>query len=168
MSIWSIDQVEVDDTEPGDGQFSIRIGQRVVRADRNDELLAAIIGEDYLEEQDREVLFLMRLEKAIVIATAVQESIIATAVQRHEMDEDTDEDTWTTLLAERETVDPGVRWKAPVPLVLVASLFAPWTERERPAGNVVWIDPTDDITMLDSLQETGLIEIIEHDDLEAP
>ena len=66
----------------GAGAFALRIGGREVRADRNDELLAAVIGEEYIEESDPELLFLMRLEHAIIIATAVQESIVAAAVAR--------------------------------------------------------------------------------------
>ncbi|UQN30531.1 hypothetical protein [Brachybacterium kimchii] len=161
MSIWTPDPTETT----RDGQFSIRIGSREVSADRNDELLAAVIGEEYLEEDDRELLFLMRLEQAILIATAVQESIVAGAVQREDLDSTTDEDTWSTLLAGRESADPGPRWDSPVPLVLVSSLFSPFTGRERPTGNIAWIDPADDVSMLDSLQGLGLIEIVEHEDL---
>lgn len=163
MSIWSTSQAPIAD--PENGQFSLRIGERTVWADRNDELLAAVIGPEYLEEDDPEVLFLMRLEHAIVIATAVQESIVATAVQHQDLDETTDEAAWTALLAARETVEPGVRWEHQVPLVLVSSLFAPYSEKGRPIGNVAWIDPTDDVAMLDSLQGLGVIEILEHDDL---
>ncbi|WP_263310286.1 hypothetical protein [Brachybacterium atlanticum] len=149
----------------GAGRFRLRIGARTIHADRNDELLAALIGPEYLEETDPEVLFLMRLEQAIVIATAVQESIVAAAVQRRDLDETTDEHIWTTLLAQRETADPGVRWEHRVPLVLVSSLFAPYTDRDQPIGNIAWIDPTDDVTMLDALQALGVIELSERDDL---
>lgn len=152
-------------TDKGACPFSLRIGGRTVRADRNDELLAAVIGPEYLEESDPEVLFLMRLEQAIVIATAVQESIVAAAVQRGDLDETTDEDVWTELLAERETVDPGVRWEHRVPLVLVTSLFTPYTEKDQPIGNIAWIDPTDDVTMLEALQGVGVIEFLEHGEM---
>ncbi|MBP2383737.1 hypothetical protein [Brachybacterium sacelli] len=165
MSTWSTGHTDVAAVDRDEGQFSIRIGNREVRADRNDELLAAVIGQEYPEEQDRELLFLMRLEQAIVLATAVQESIIAAAVQNEDLGPSTDEEVWTVLLAERETVDPGVRWQHRVPLVLVTSLFAPYTEKDRPVGNVAWIDPGDDVAMLDSLQGLGLIEVLEHDDL---
>lgn len=151
--------------EEGAGRFCLRIGERTVRADRYDELLAAVIGFEYLEESDPEVLFLMRLEQAIVIATAVQESIVAAAVQRRDLDESTEEDVWSTLLAERESADPGVRWEHRVPLVLVLSLFAPYVERDQPIGNVAWVDPADDVAMLESLQSLGVIELLEHGDL---
>jgi len=154
-----------DHSPTGSGQFSLRIGSRTVHADRNDELLAAVIGSEFLEENDPEVLFLMRLEQAIVVATAVQESIVAAAVQRRDLDETTDEGVWTALLAERETVDPGVRWDHTVPLVLVSSLFAPHAERDQPIGNIAWVDPTDDVTMLESLQSLGVVELLDHGDL---
>lgn len=82
----------VSSRDDGPGQFSLRIGARTVHADRNEELLAAVIGDEYLEESDPEVLFLIRLEHAIVIATAVQESIVGAAVQRRDLDETTAED----------------------------------------------------------------------------
>ncbi|HLR94913.1 MAG TPA: hypothetical protein VK053_10330 [Jiangellaceae bacterium] len=163
MSIPSTDHDATADT--GEGAFSIRIGQRLVSADRNDELLAAVIGDEYLEEDDPELLFLVRLEQAVMIATAVQESIVAAAVAAGDLDETTDEAVWTGLLAERESADPGVRWEHKVPLVLVTSLFAPYTDRDKPLGNVAWLDPIDDIAMLDSLQGLGVIEIVEHADL---
>ncbi|WP_394217140.1 hypothetical protein [Brachybacterium vulturis] len=152
-------------TDPEAGLCSLLIGERSLRADRNDGLVAAVIGPEYLEESDPEVLFLMRLEQAIVIATAVQESMVAAAVQRRDLDETTDEEVWTALLAERKTVDPGVRWEHQVPLVLVTSLYAPYAEKDQPIGNIAWVDPTDDVTMLESLQGLGVIELLEHGDL---
>ena len=163
MSIPHTDHAYADDS--GTGAFALRIGGRTVRADRNDELLAAVIGDEYLDESDPELLFLMRLEHAIVIATAVQESIVAAAVQNEDLDETTDEHTWTVLLSPRETADPGVRWEHTVPLVLVTALFSPYTDRDRPVGNIAWVDPIDDVAMLDSLQGLGIIEVLEHDDL---
>ena len=163
MSIPSTDHDESADT--GVGAFALRIGGRTVRADRNDELLAAVIGSEYLDEDDPELLFLVRLEQAVIIATAVQESIVAAAVDAGDLDETTHEDVWATLLTERENSHPGVRWEHKVPLVLVTSLFAPYTERDRPVGNIAWVDPIDDVAMLDSLQGLGVIEIIEHEDL---
>ena len=145
--------------DPGEGAFALRVG------DRNDELVAVVIGTEYLEESGPEVLFLMRLEQAIVIATAVQDSIVAAAVQCQDLDEATDEEVWSALLEERETVDPGVRWEHTVPLVLVTSLFAPYTETDQPIGNIAWVDPADDVTMLETLQGLGVIELLEHGDL---
>ena len=163
MSIPYTDHAET--TGPGEGALAIRFAGRQVRADRNDELLAAVIGPEYLDEQDPELLFLMRLEHAILIATAVQESIVAAAVEAGDLDETTEEEVWTQLLAEREVAEPAGRRQHRVPLVLVAALFAPYTDRDLPVGNVAWVDPIDDVAMLDSLQGLGIIEVIEHEDL---
>ena len=162
MSIPYTDHAET--TDSGKGALSIRIGSREVRADRNDELLAAVVGSEYLDEDDAELLFLTRLEHAMIIATAVQESIVAAAVEAGDLDETTDEEVWTTLLAQREVADPGVRWQQKVPLVLVTALFSPFADRDRPVGNIGWVDPIDDVAMLDSLQGLGVIEVIEHED----
>src|SRR5690625_7850378 len=78
MSIPYTDHAETNG--PGDGALAIRFAGRQVRADRNDELLAAVIGPEYLDEQDRALLFLMPLAHAILIVTAVLESIVAAAV----------------------------------------------------------------------------------------
>jgi len=163
MSIPNTDHDE--STETGGGALTLHIGRREISADRNDELLAAVIGDEYLDEDDPELLFLVRLEQAVLIATAVQESIVAAAVDAGDLDETTDEEAWTVLLAERESSHPGVRWEHKVPLVLVTSLFAPYTDRDTPLGNIAWIDPIDDVTMLESLQGLGVIELLEHEDL---
>src|SRR5690625_6816498 len=84
MSIPYTDHAETNG--PGEGALAIRFAGRQVRADRNDELLAAVIGPEYLDEQDPELLFLMRLEHAILIATAVQESSVAAAVEAGALD----------------------------------------------------------------------------------
>src|SRR5699024_9737128 len=123
------------------------------------------VGSEYLDEDDAELLFLTRLVHAMIIATAVQESIVAAAVEAGDLDETTDEEVWTTLLAQREVANPGVRWQHKVPLVLVTALFAPYTDRDQPIGNIAWVDPIDDVAMLDSLQGLGVIELIEHEDL---
>src|SRR5699024_2841218 len=60
--------------------YTMEIGERTVYADTNEELVAAILGEDYLDEDDPETAFEVRLEGAITIATAIQESIVASAV----------------------------------------------------------------------------------------
>lgn len=147
--------------------FTMMVGSRTVHADRNDELVAEILGEEYLSEGDPTNAFEIRLGGALNIATAVQESIVASAVRRGDLNDSEDESVWTPLLMPREIADaPAGDWNHPVPLVLVTSLFDPWTRRSAPRGNVVWIDPTDDVTLLESLQDCGLVRMVEHDLIE--
>lgn len=144
--------------------YTMEIGERTVYADTNEELVAAILGEDYLDEDDPETAFGARLEGAITIATAIQESIVASAVARGDLDEETEEQVWTPLLETRETAEPADgRWDHRVPLVLVRSLFMPFVDRSVPFGNILWIDPIDDVSLLDTVQDSGLIRLVEHD-----
>ncbi|NMA77954.1 MAG: hypothetical protein GX960_11985, partial [Actinomycetales bacterium] len=44
-------------------------------------------------------------------------------------------------------------------------LFAPYAKTDQPIGKIAWVDPTDDVTMLETLQGLGVIELLEHGDL---
>jgi len=64
------------------------------------------------------------------------------------------------LLGTRDTPPAVSNWPAPVPLVLVTSFYAPAGERPRPAedgGQIIWIDPATDDSLLTSLHDTGWI-----------
>lgn len=58
-------------------------------------------------------------------------------------------------------------WDCPVPLVLIASYYAPAGGCPRPQAtdgmpaNVIWIDPSDDAALLTSLDEVGVITLHE-------
>lgn len=47
-------------------------------------------------------------------------------------------------------------WLPSVPLVLLVSSYAPFTEHPRIGGNVLWIDPMSDESYLASLNATGV------------
>ena len=54
-------------------------------------------------------------------------------------------------------------WWAAVPLVLVATTYAPHTDTPRIGGNVRWIDPSDEVRYLRSLHDVGLFDVwMEH------
>lgn len=54
--------------------------------------------------------------------------------------------------------DPDLHWSFSLPLlVLIAVDYEPFTDRRRPAGNVAWIDPSDDESFIRSLDELRLI-----------
>lgn len=147
--------------------FHVRAGDKDIYADRNDELLAGIIGEEYLDETDPEDAFMVRLEKSIALAEVLQESIVGSAVQAGDLTAEDDEDVWTPLMDPRETAIPaGDSWSHKVPLVLVRSFFDPYSDPKPPTGNILWIDPTDDLTLLDSMSDAGFITVVEHDMIE--
>lgn len=49
---------------------------------------------------------------------------------------------------------------ADVPLVLVATEYAPYGTAVKPAGNVMWVDPFTETTFLDTLSEIGIVELL--------
>ncbi|MDO5699531.1 MAG: hypothetical protein Q4G51_16335 [Dermatophilus congolensis] len=50
-------------------------------------------------------------------------------------------------------------WHGAVPLVLVATAYAPHSDTPRIGGNVRWLDPSDEVAYLRSLREVGLYDI---------
>ena len=69
------------------------------------------------------------------------------------------------LMGTRDTPPIVERWAAPVPLVLVASFYEPRTDTPQPVaeppGVILWIDPTDDRSLLLSLHRLGVIVVAE-------
>ncbi|GAA2213949.1 hypothetical protein GCM10009850_094130 [Nonomuraea monospora] len=66
------------------------------------------------------------------------------------------------LLGPRHEPPAPARWTAPVPLVLVASFYAPGGALPRPSGPAelqVWLDPADDWTLLTSLHTAGVVTV---------
>ena len=82
-------------------------------------------------------------------------------------------DTFETLTNAERTILQGPRhqppvvatWSCPIPLILIASYYAPAGPNARPvreAGmepNVIWVNPSDDYTFLTSLHDIGVISL---------
>ncbi|NJP88576.1 hypothetical protein HCN51_03735 [Nonomuraea sp. FMUSA5-5] len=66
------------------------------------------------------------------------------------------------LLGGRHEPPAPASWTAPIPLVLVASFYAPDGALPRPSGPAelqVWLDPADDWTLLTTLHTAGVITV---------
>lgn len=67
------------------------------------------------------------------------------------------------LLGPRDTPPAITEWRAPVPLVLVTSYYQPDGDLPRPReegdGEIAWIDPGDDESLLRTLHDTGWITL---------
>lgn len=82
-------------------------------------------------------------------------------------------DAFATLSHAEKTILQGPRheppvvahWSCPIPLILVATFYAPAGRNARPVRdqgmepNVIWIDPSDEITFLTSLHDIGVISL---------
>ena len=72
------------------------------------------------------------------------------------------EDELSALFAphcEGPAVQAGV-WDDAVPLTLVATDYAPFTDVGAPTGNVRVIDPSDERTFCESLDALGLVHVL--------
>jgi hypothetical protein len=75
------------------------------------------------------------------------------------------EDTLIALSMDKwEMFDEIAEWNHKVPLVLVATGYAPYNSTPRPTGNVLWLDPFTETTYLETLAEIGLIELMVRED----
>lgn len=73
-----------------------------------------------------------------------------------------DEDALTVLLHDRATdVVELEEWDSNVPLLLMATGYAPYTDVPAPVGDtILWLDPATETTFLDSLARAGVAELL--------
>jgi len=106
----------------------------------------------------------MRYDQAVQTVTVLQESHLAAATNNGDFDPAlASEDTLTTMLGGKTVVFTGEQWpEQSVPLYLIATDYAPFTDVPRPAGNVVYLDPSMETAYLISLHEMGLVRFLQH------
>ena len=70
------------------------------------------------------------------------------------------EEVLTSIFSAKDLYVPEFEvWSHQVPLVLIATDYAPATDRPRPGGNIQWIDPATELTLLKSLAAIGDFEL---------
>jgi hypothetical protein len=125
-------------------------------------------------DEGNDVALVMRYVDLIGYAAGLQESLVGTAIERGDFDPAlASEDVLTALFAERIVPFEGVpltddvndervnlEWELEVPLVLMTSDYVPFTERPAPTGNIVWLDPTTELTYLRSLDRLGVMKLL--------
>lgn len=62
------------------------------------------------------------------------------------------------LSLEKHRTPDCAAWQSPVTLVLVRTDYEPFTEQPAPSGNVVWINPATELTLLQTLARAGVIK----------
>lgn len=136
-----------------------------VVADTYTELVAHMLGGESYLDAGAEASFEMRLAAANQAADATQQIVV------HAWSQETDfralsEAQLTALNASRDSFidwswisdELDGRWDSPVPLVVVATAFSPFTAIPRLVGDTVRvIDPTDDRTLILTQAHVGLI-----------
>lgn len=143
--------------------FALAWEDKAVLADTRTELTAELI-EGYgdlpeTEEGDTEALY-ARYRTSVQVANTLQQVLAANATEEGTFDPSLQsEDTLTAIFTDRaEKIDEISEWTNAVPLVLVATEYAPYGTAVKPAGNVMWVDPFTETTFLDTLSEIGVVE----------
>lgn len=72
-----------------------------------------------------------------------------------------DEDALTILFHDRHSEVPSfAEWASDLPLFLMASGYAPYTDRPRPSGDtIVFLDSHTERSFIDSLQPAGIAQL---------
>lgn len=149
-------------------QFVLLYGDRMQAvADTATELLWLVVaGYDQIAADDIEGAFYARVDHAAGVAALVQHGVIQSAIDDgFELDDDVA--TTAMMSSKTELIPASVRdsvesWNYPVPLVLVATLYAPYTDQPAPAGdNVILVDPYTEKGYLASLHRLGLVTFTE-------
>jgi hypothetical protein len=133
-------------------------------ADTPAELLALLI-DGYGELEDDEARLRKRIRYAVDVSVPLQAEAAAdgdvggcNAEQR------------SVLLGTRDVAPSVTEWSAPVPLVLVTSYYAPDGPQPRPVeagGDITWLDPRTDESLLTSLHNATWISVAAHRALSA-
>ncbi len=121
-------------------------------------------GDTPCSDADHDTALWMRYGQAVHTVTVLQESALAAATNNGDFDPAAaSEDTLTTMLGGKTVVFTGEQWpEQAVPLYLIATDYAPFTDVPRPAGNVVYLDPSTETAYLISLHEMGLVRFLQH------
>lgn len=125
-------------------------------------------------DEGNDVALVMRYNDLISYATGLQAELVRIGIERGDFDPNTiGEDVLTALFAERIVPFEGIPlsddvndvrvdldWSYDVPLVLITSDYVPFTERSAPTGNIIWLDPTTELTYLRSLDRLGVMKLL--------
>lgn len=132
----------------------------IVVADTLTDLVADLI-DDYPVEGGPAALE-SRVGFASRVAQARQATLAFVATMEGQMDTSVEsEESLTALFADRElpVADMPAWENGAVPLVLLNTSYAPYTDVPAPQGNIEWIDPSDEGALLRSLTDLGDIRL---------
>lgn len=161
MATLTLNPDTIETVDPEQYPFVMAAEDAIIAATTATEVVAALPGMDpgYLSLDDDQAL-LARYEFALLAARDAQDRLA----------HDTDgvdvaglpEDVLTLLFGVGKHVPlAGLEtWNETVPLVLISTDYAPYTESLPPHGNVKFVNPADERSLLDTLVDLGLIDLV--------
>ena len=150
-------------TDPDEARFALFIDGETIYSHTVSELLTALVA-GYSDDHD--VALEQRWRLAVVRANALQADLAVRAVEEnHHLMGRLSEEQLTALFSSRaEVIDAPATWDCTIPLVLIATDYEPYTDRPAPQGNVHWIDPADERSLLLSLTAAGDLAFFTRED----
>ncbi len=113
-----------------------------------------IDGYTNILDGDEQAALIARYEAAVRFASGLQmdhllQATPGTELSGYELE---------TLDLDKHCTPACEVWQSPVALVLVRTDYEPFTEQPAPDGNVVWINPATELTLLQTLASAGVIK----------
>lgn len=144
-------------------RYALVRGEMTSFSDDLSDLVGAVIP-GYSSLIDDEAALLARWQCSAATATQVQQLIAAGEGLDPAVES---EDVLTAVFTDRANPLPvelvGASWDHPVPLVLLATDYEPFTSAARPSGNVRFIDSSTERAFLRSLADLGVLSFYTHD-----
>lgn len=168
------DEYEEDNaplTAEGDDYPYIMTGaDKIIFSDGFGDLAAALFDDvDYLEHSPQTQLA-QRHDLAVALATNAQGGVVAHFTEKGSLDISNLTETQINLIfnSKETPYSSDEEWSAKddegsiVPLFLVSTIYAPFTEVEKVTGEgVAYIDPTDEEAFIRTLADIGVVELYE-------
>lgn len=129
------------------------------------ELVGSLI-DDYDEAADADAALELRHTFALQSAGYRQALHAFVLNQEGDFDHEAEsEETLSALFADRDIAELDVEsWDHQVPLTLLATDYAPYTVAPAPQGNIQWLNPHTDLTLLRSMAVLGDFELFIRED----
>lgn len=135
--------------------FEWSCGEKLT-ADSMTDVVQQLLGDSY-DPDDPEAALIERYDTLVDLAGKMQAIILASDTVNVTL---CSEDHLTAALTAKSEHAPVTTWTADFPLILVASLYQPYTETPRPAGEVIVIDPHTEKSFLEAFTQLGLARLV--------
>lgn len=158
-------------TAEGDDYPYIMVGaDKIIFSEGFGDLTAALFDDvDYLD-LDPTAQLEHRHGLAVAVATSAQGGVVSHLTESGTLDLDSLDETQINLIfnSKENSYESDGDWSATdsagatIPLFLVSTMYAPFTEIEKITGeDVTYLDPTDEEKFIRSLAGVGIVELYE-------
>ncbi|MHB1548928.1 MAG: hypothetical protein ACYCX8_09360 [Acidimicrobiales bacterium] len=112
----------------------------------------------------------MRYDDLRIYADALQRWMVNDAAEQGKIDlEQIGDQALSALMNERFVPFEGIEgsggtisytWEHEAPLILFVTDYQPYTNRPQPSGKIIWIDPSTELTYMQSLDTLGVVDFM--------